>query len=99
MNTRGEVEAYEVTPVAKVRAQERVTVSGVIRSVTRADIGSSPGVRCVLADDSGEVDMLFLGVEGLAGLAPGRRCTATGRACARRGRLVIWNPRYELTCC
>jgi hypothetical protein len=91
------------TRVAMVRVQSRVTVTGVIRSVDTEAIGSSPAVRCVLADGSGQIDLLFLGRESLTGLMPGRRCSATGRAGVHRGDLVIWNPRYQLeppvTCC
>ena len=82
--------------IATVRVQSRVTVTGVIRSVSTESIAASPAVRCVLADGSGQIDMLFLGRESVAGLVPGRRCTATGRACVDRGRVVIWNPAYEL---
>jgi CheY-like chemotaxis protein len=82
--------------IATVRVQSRVTVTGVIRSVSTESIAASPAVRCVLADGSGQIDMLFLGRESVAGLVPGRRCTATGRACVHRGRMVIWNPGYEL---
>ena len=85
-----------VTQLALVRAQALVTVAGVILSVTTEAVGPSPALRCVLADGSGRIDLLFLGREGIAGLEPGRRCAVTGRAAARRGRLVIWNPRYEL---
>jgi CheY-like chemotaxis protein len=89
-------ERPQTTRIAMVRAQSRVTVTGVVRSVTTEGVGSSPAVRCVLADGSGQLDLLFLGAESLLGLVPGRRCTATGRACVRRGRLVLWNPRYQL---
>jgi len=89
-------EQPQTTRIALVRIQSRVTVTGVIRSVATEAIGSSPAVRCVLADGSGQIDLLFLGLESLTGLVRGRRCTATGRACVHRGRLVIWNPRYEL---
>jgi CheY-like chemotaxis protein len=82
--------------IATVRVQSRVTVTGVIRSVSTESIAGSPAVRCVLADGSGQIDMLFLGRESVAGLVPGRRCTAIGRACVHRGRMVIWNPGYEL---
>jgi hypothetical protein len=85
-----------VTRIAAVRAQCRVAVSGVVRSATPETIGSSPALRCVLADNSGEADLLFLGHAAVAGLEPGCRCTAQGRACAYQGRLVIWNPRYQL---
>jgi len=82
--------------IATVRVQSRVTVTGVIRSVSTESIAASPAVRCVLADGSGQIDMLFLGRESVAGLVPGRRCTAIGRACVHRRRMVIWNPGYEL---
>jgi len=90
-------ERPQLTRIAMVCAQSRVTVSGVIRSVTTEAVGPSPAVRCVLADGSGQLDLLFLGREHLSGLAKGRRCTAEGRACAYQERLVLWNPRYELT--
>jgi RecG-like helicase len=82
--------------IATVRVQSRVTVTGVIRSVSTESIAASASVRCVLADGSGQIDMLFLGRESVAGLVPGRRCTVIGRACVHRGRMVIWNPGYEL---
>jgi CheY-like chemotaxis protein len=85
-----------VTRIAAVRLRSRVTVTGVIRSAAAETIGTGPALRCVLADGSGQIDLLFLGREALAGLEHGRRCTATGRACLYEGRLVIWNPRYEL---
>jgi RecG-like helicase len=86
----------QLSRIATVRVQSRVTVAGVIRSVSTESIAASPAVRCVLADGSGQIDMLFLGRESVAGLASGRRCTATGRVCVHRGHMVIWNPAYEL---
>jgi CheY-like chemotaxis protein len=84
------------TRVAAVRPRERVTVTGTIRSVATEHIGSSPAFRCVIADGSGEIEMLFLGHQRVTGLTPRRRCTAAGMACVYRGRLVLWNPRYAL---
>jgi hypothetical protein len=85
-----------ISRIAAVGAQDRVAVTGVILSATTEIIGTSPALRCVLADGSGEIDLLFLGWSAIAGLEPARRCTARGRACAWGGRLVIWNPRYQL---
>ena len=59
-------------------------------------IGSGPACRYTLADETGEVDLLFLGRVVVAGLEPGSRCSAEGTAADRDGRLVIWNPRYQL---
>jgi CheY-like chemotaxis protein len=84
------------TRIAAVRPRERVTLTGTIRSVATDPIGSSPAFRCVIADGSGEIEMLFLGHQQVSGLTPRRRCTVQGMACVYRGRLVIWNPRYAL---
>jgi len=86
----------DITRIAAIRPRHRVTVIGTVRSTAAETIGSSPGFRCGIADGSGEISLIFLGHQQVAGLAPGRRCTAEGMACVYRGRLVIWNPRYEL---
>jgi hypothetical protein len=85
-----------VTRIAAVSPRRRVTVTGMVRSAAEESIGTSPGFRCVIADGSGEMALVFLGHHRVAGLTPGRRCTAEGMACAYGERLVIWNPRYEL---
>ena len=85
-----------VTRIAAVSPRRRVTVTGIVRSAAEESIGTSPGFRCVIADGSGEMALVFLGHQRVAGLTPGRRCTAEGMACVYGERLVIWNPRYEL---
>jgi hypothetical protein len=84
------------TPVAKVLPQDRVIVTGAIKSATPMSISGFPACRYSLADDTGEVDLMFLGRVVIAGLEPGRRCRAEGMAATRDDRIVIWNPRYEL---
>jgi CheY-like chemotaxis protein len=86
----------EVTRIAAVRPRHQVTVIGTVRSVAVETIGASPAFRCGIADGSGEIALIFLGREQVAGLVLGRRCTAEGMACVYRGNLVIWNPRYVL---
>jgi CheY-like chemotaxis protein len=86
----------QITPMARARLQSRVEVSGVIRSVQAVPAGGTVACRCTIADETGELDLLFLGRTAVAGLEPGRRCRAAGRATERRGRTVLWNPRYWL---
>jgi hypothetical protein len=86
----------EVTPIGAARQQAKVDVRGVIRSVDTVSLGGIPSCRCTLADDTGEIDLLFLGRAAVAGLEPGRRCRAVGTAAARGHRAVLWNPRYWL---
>jgi hypothetical protein len=85
-----------VTSIAGARPQTKVDVSGVIRAVDSVSIGGIPTCRCTLADDTGEIDLLFLGRPAVTGLGQGRRCRAVGTAATRGHRTVLWNPRYWL---
>jgi hypothetical protein len=85
-----------VTSIAGARPQAKVDVRGVIRAVDAVSVGGVPTCRCTLADDTGEIDLLFLGGPAMAGLGRGRRCRAVGTAANRGHRTVLWNPRYWL---
>jgi two-component system sensor histidine kinase KdpD len=82
--------------ISDVRGRDRVRVTGTIISAQATAIGSSISYRCVLADGTGELDLLFLGRPAIAGLAPGLRCSIEGVVTQRGGRLAVWNPRYEV---
>jgi two-component system sensor histidine kinase KdpD len=86
----------EVGRIADARGQDRVALSGVIRATQPIKVGGSRAYRCVLSDGTGEVDLLFLGRETVVGLAEGTRCDVLGTATTRRGRLTVWNPRYQV---
>jgi CheY-like chemotaxis protein len=83
-----------VIRIADARAGQHVTLAGTIRVTETATAGSSPLYRCVVADGTGEVDLLFLGRSRVGGLTTGTCCRAQGRAAVRSGRLALWNPRY-----
>ena len=82
--------------IADTRPQARVAVTGTITAARTVTVGTSPGYLCRLADDTGELDLLFLGRAGLPGLRPGARCAVDAMAGTYRGRLTAWNPRYHL---
>jgi hypothetical protein len=84
------------TPIGQVRPRSRVTVEGVVGKVTPMLISGSPACCYPLTDHTGELDLLFLGRSAVTGLEQGRWCTATGTAVCRDGRVVLWNPKYEL---
>ena len=79
-----------------VRPQERVSLTGTILTVGTISVGLSPVCRCVLVYEGGELDLLFLGRATIAGLTPGIRCTVQGTVAVHRGRLAVWNPRYQV---
>jgi hypothetical protein len=81
--------------IADARLRQRVTLAGTIRATETVTAASSPLYRCVLADGTGEADLLFLGRSRVGGLTAGTCCRAEGRATVRGGRLAVWNPRYQ----
>jgi hypothetical protein len=85
-----------ITTIGEIRPQDRVLITGVIRSKAAMSISGFPACRYTLADETGEADLLFLGRVLIAGLDTGLHCVAEGRAAARDGRVVVWNPRYEV---
>jgi hypothetical protein len=82
--------------IGDVHAQDRVTLTGTICAAQTITVGSGLAYRCVLADGTGDVDLLFLGRAAIAGLAVGTRCSIRGMVAARGGRLAVWNPRYQV---
>lgn len=72
----------------KLRAE--VTSTGLVET------GPTNTYRVTLREGRAELDLLFLGRPLIRGFTPGRRCVVTGRVADRHGRLVLWNPRYEL---
>jgi hypothetical protein len=82
--------------IAEVTPGAPADVAGTIQSWHAMALAGTPACRYVLADETGELDLLFLGRVEIAGFEPGRRCRVEGRAVIRDDRIVIWNPRYQL---
>jgi RecG-like helicase len=81
-------------PARRIRAQSRVTVTGIIWSAETIAVGSSPAYHLTLADADGELTVLFLGRPSVRGLQPGTCVTVEGRVGTYHGELTLWNPRY-----
>jgi hypothetical protein len=73
-----------------------VTVTGRLRSVVYTPKETVPTVDAELFDGSGSVHLVWLGRRRIPGIEPGRTVTARGRVAEHGGRLVIFNPWYEL---
>jgi two-component system sensor histidine kinase KdpD len=71
-------------------------VTGTIDAVRTVPVGSGLAYSATLADDTGSLDLLFMGRATIRGIEPGVCCAVEGRAAERDGRLVVWNPRYRL---
>jgi hypothetical protein len=87
------------TPIAELQPRQEATVAGeitCIRIVPRPD-GSS-WLEATVSDGTGLLSVMWTGRTRIAGVKPGRCLTVTGRGAPTGpgGRLLIYNPRYEL---
>ncbi|MDQ6797499.1 MAG: hypothetical protein M3011_05650 [Actinomycetota bacterium] len=55
-----------------------------------------PTLECTLVDDTGGLEVVFLGRREVAGIRPGSLLVAEGILGAHHGRLALLNPDYEL---
>ena len=83
-------------PVSACRKGAVVTVTGRLKSVVYTPRETVPTLEAELFDGSGSVTLVWLGRRRILGIEPGRSLVAQGRLNDIDGRLVIFNPRYEL---
>lgn len=82
--------------IADAPERERVTVTGVVHTVTLRPRGGVPALEAELDDGSGVITVVWLGRRRLAGVEPGRSITVTGCIGQQNGVPMMFNPRYEL---
>ena len=85
--------------IAEAQPRHEVTVAGEIkyvRIVPRPD--GSPWLEATIDDGTGSLVVMWTGRKKIAGVRPGSRVVITGRGAPTGpgGRLLIYNPRYEL---
>jgi hypothetical protein len=93
---QGDVGRRGARPVATCCHGEPATVTGRLRSVVYTPKETVPTVDAELFDGSGSVHLVWLGRRRISGIEPGRMVVARGRVAEHDGRLVIFNPWYEL---
>jgi RecG-like helicase len=84
-----------VTPIGVAQHRHQVTISGRVHSIRvqpRAEVAT---LECALRDDTGTINLVFLGRKHVAGIEPGTQLTVTGVVGMRQGRLEIINPDYQ----
>jgi len=74
------------------------TVAGEITSVRIVPRAGSPSMEATLTDGTGSLVVVWTGRRKIAGVAPGKRLVVSGRGAATgpKGRLLMFNPSYEL---
>ncbi|MBC7290966.1 MAG: OB-fold nucleic acid binding domain-containing protein [Actinotalea sp.] len=83
-------------PVDQAEDRHRVTVAGVLRSVTLRSRQTVPALEAELYDGTGALRLVWLGRREIPGIHPGRRLRVTGMVSEDGGTATMYNPRYEL---
>lgn len=84
------------TPIGSLRARQRVRVAGRIRSVRVQPGAGVSSLECTLADDTGQVVLVFQGRRLVPGIQPGVKLLAEGMVGERARRLALINPHYTI---
>jgi hypothetical protein len=74
------------------------TVVGEILSMRIVPRAGSPSLEATITDGSGSIVVVWTGRRKIAGVTPGKRLVVSGRGAATgpKGRLLMFNPSYEL---
>ena len=83
-------------PIAEARHRDRVTLAGRVKAVRVQPRAGVATLQATLADETGEVNVVFLGRRQVGGIEPGACLAVTGVVGDRLGKPEILNPEYEL---
>ena len=87
-----------VTRIAELAPREEAAVVGEITSLRIVPRAGSASLEATVSDGTGSVAASWTGRRRIAGVTPGRRLVISGRGApgGPGGRLIFFNPRYEL---
>ncbi|MFY9782826.1 MAG: amino acid permease [Acidimicrobiales bacterium] len=86
----------DAEPIGDLVEREFVEIAGRVRSMA---VGNESGVqelRCVIADNSGSITLVFQGRTNVPGIERGTRLMVKGTVTSLRREAVILNPQYEI---
>ena len=83
-------------PIQNCEDRQRVQLTGTVSTVTITPRAGHPALEVELRDGSGAVTLVWLGRRQIPGIDPGRTLKIWGRISCHEGKLLIYNPRYEL---
>jgi len=84
------------TAIAALAYRQRMRFSGRVRSVRIQPLSGVPTLVCTIVDDTGSVNLVFLGRRAIPGVEPGTRISAEGMVGRHNGQLAVINPLYQL---
>lgn len=84
----------EPQPLASCRPRRRTCCRGEVRSCA-GEHHPAARFRAVLADETGEIALVFLGRDAVPGIVEGARLDVEGMVGRARDELAMLNPRYR----
>ncbi len=83
-------------PIGGLRERQLVEIAGRVRSMTITHEGPTSELRCVIADPTGSVTLIFQGRSQVPGIERGTRLMVNGTVSSLHREAVILNPPYEI---
>jgi amino acid transporter len=83
-------------PIGGLKERQFANIAGRVRSMTITHEGGSKELRCVIADNSGSVTLVFQGRAQVPGIERGTRLMVRGTVSSLHREAVILNPQYEI---
>jgi hypothetical protein len=83
-------------PIGGLRDRQSANIAGRVHSMSITNEGGSKQLRCVIADNSGSVTLLFQGRSQVPGIERGTRLMVHGTVTSLHREAVILNPQYEI---
>ncbi len=83
-------------PIGGLHERDLAEVAGRVRSMTLTRERGGSDLRCVLADSSGSISLVFQGRNTIPGIERGTRLLVKGTVTSLNREAVILNPEYEI---
>ena len=84
--------------IGEAQPRREVSLVGEITTLRIVPHAGSPSLEATVSDGTGTIPAVWMGRRRIAGVAPGKRLMVQGRGAPTppAGRLLFYNPRYEL---
>jgi hypothetical protein len=83
-------------PIGGLLDRQNVRIAGRVRAMSLNHEAGGEELRCVIADNSGSVTLVFQGRSHVPGIERGTRLLVHGTVISLRREAVILNPQYEI---
>ena len=83
-------------PIGGLLERQHAEIAGRVRSMAINHEGPGHELRCVIADNTGSVTLVFQGRSNIPGIERGTRLLVRGTVTSLRREAVILNPQYEI---